>query len=222
MLSKATGKTRVVKPDKPSQNNIPRFEDKPSPPPSKRQKRDEHKEAPSTPPKFQSRPDNMYKFTSNAMDLTSPTRFSASGASPKSQRISNGFRTTSVGSNATPKKLVVRNFRTTTKTNPEEYFKTIWKELQDALEIVLDKDVKTISLEHLYRGVENICRQDEAPRLFKKLQARCMRHITDVADCLIASSESKSDTEVLKSVVESWTTWRRQMVSIRGFWRDPH
>lgn len=207
-----------MKSSRPRQQSSPQSPDKPSPSPNKKQKRHDHR-APSTPLKARIvPPDSMYKFSSNIIDLTSPNKPSPNG-SPSSRRSSNGIRTTNAAAVTAPKKLIVKNFRTATKSDPEQYFNSTWKELENALEVIFCKDVKSFSMEHLYKSVENICRQEKAARLFQKLQIRCRSHIASVKDSLSVLVKDKSDTEALERVVEAWTLWRRQMVSMISFRR---
>jgi hypothetical protein len=188
-----------------------RSDEKPSPSPSKRQKRD-HQETTSTPLRSQiMRPDDMYTFTSTVIDLTASPDKNVSGSPLR--KVSNGVRSTASTASSGPKKLLVKNFRTTTKSDPEQYYIKLWQELEDALDAIFTRDAKPFSMEHLYRGVENVCRQDKAPRLFQKLQVKCKQHITsNVRNSLVKAIEGKPNTEVLRITVEAWATWRRQMV----------
>ena len=199
--------------DQAHRSGLRNADEKPSPSPSKRQKRDHIQGAPTTPLKSQAtRPENMYSFTSNLVDLTSsPTKTSPGSPSPR--KITNGVRLTNAAPTNGAKRLVVKNFKKTTKSDPEEYFGQVWTQLNDALEAIFTRDVKPFSMEQLYRGVENVCRQNYAPSLFRKLQAKCKNHIvTNVNGSLVKSSEGKSDTDVLKAITDAWATWRRQMV----------
>ena len=107
----------------------------------------------------------------------------------------------------------MKNFKKTSKADPDQYFNQIWNQLDEALEAIFSRDVKPFSMEQLYRGVENICRQDRAAALFQKLQAKCSEHIVKrVKSILVDLAEGKSDTDVLGATTDAWATWRRQVV----------
>ena len=197
--------------------SLGRSDEKPSPSPSKRQKRDHLHEAPSTPLRSQiMRPENMYSFTSNIIDLTSSPAKSPAG-SPTSRRTTNGIQLADVTPSNGTKKLVVKNFKKTSKSDPDQYFNQVWGQLDEALEAIFSRDVKPFSMEQLYRGVENICRQDRAAALFQKLQAKCSEHIViRVKNVLVDLAKGKSDTDVLSATTDAWQTWRRQVVGSRA------
>ena len=208
---------RQDKPDQATRSGLRQADEEPSPSPTKRQKRDHASGAPSTPLKSQiMRPENMYSFTSNTIDLTTSPAKSSPG-SPSPRKITNGIRlTNAVPTNGT-KKLFVKNFKKTSKSDPEQYFNQVWTQLDEALEAIFSRDVKPFSMEQLYRGVENTCRQNYAASLFRKLQAQCKKHIvTNVNSILVKSSEGKSDVGVLKATTEAWALWRRQMVILKS------
>ena len=158
----------------------------------------------------------MYSFTSNIIDLTaSPTKSPA--GSPLSRKTSNGIRPTNAMQSNGTKKLIVKNFKKSTKSDPDQYFNQVWVQLDEALEAIFSHDIKPFSMEQLYRGVENICRQGKAPTLFQKLQAKCKDHILKkVKASIIDMADGRSDTDTLNVTVEAWATWRRQLTTIRS------
>lgn len=190
-----------------------KFDEKHSPSPSKRQKRG-HDSGTSSALRTQiMRPDGMYSFTSNVIDLTSSPDKSPSG-SPLQRKTINGVRSSTAATSAAPKKLFVKNFRKTTQSDPEQYYNQVWKQLDDALEAIFSRDVKPFSMEQLYRGVENVCRQERAPQLFGRLKAKCREHVSKtIRSSLISLSEAQTNTQVLASTTEMWANWRRQMAS---------
>ena len=77
-----------------------------------------------------------------------------------------------------PKKLIVKNLKPTPRHDPEKYFNQVWGQVDTALTTIFAEDTAKYSLEELYRGVENVCRQNWAAELSKRLRTRCTEHIT--------------------------------------------
>jgi Cullin family len=156
--------------------------------------------------------ENMYSFQSNVIDLTSspPRRL---GASPQQQRPSNG--TKPVGTSNTPsgaKKLVVKNLKQPPKHDPEKYLNQVWAQVDSALITIFSDDTEKYSLEELYRGVENVCRQNWAAELSKRLRGRCTDHIISVVKPRTLQSKSAEPGQILAKVVNEWLRWRKQNV----------
>src|SRR5258708_4378141 len=70
------------------------------------------------------------------------------------------------------KKLAVKNFRTQAKADPQLYLNQVWEKLDAALTVVFKNEKITFSLEELYRGVENLCRQGHAEEVCLRLQKK--------------------------------------------------
>ena len=158
------------------------------------------------------RPDAMYKFESNVIDLTgsSPTQ---SGASPNKWRSTNIGRLTTSASGAGIKKLTVKNLKHNPSSNPDRYYCHIWSQLGGALDAIFSQNTKPFSMEELYRGVENICRQDKAPYLFNELELRCKRHVTEeIRPLLVKNTQDYTNEQALRSITEAWAVWRQQVV----------
>ena len=111
------------------------------------------------------------------------------------------------------RKLVVKNLRKTPRASPEQYFSRIWDQLDAALSAIFADEKVPYSLEELYRGVENLCRQDRAPILFQKLLEKCKHNITTrVKEPLVAGASSLHNSDLLGVVVEAWSRWSSQLV----------
>lgn len=151
---------------------------------------------------------DMYSFSSNVVDLTSSPS-SRGAASPQQARVVNVTRTNASSGSTGPKKLVVKNFKSTPRKDPGRYCTQVWAQISKALDTIFAQDEKPFSLEELYRGVENVCRQNEAPRMFDWLQQRCVAHVTTLVEPLRMAVGSGSE---IRAVTEAWATWRRQMV----------
>ncbi|MCJ1401029.1 hypothetical protein MMC11_004241 [Xylographa trunciseda] len=158
--------------------------------------------------------ENMYTFSSTSangstvVDLTgSPT------SSPRKNSVSQRRPINSVSQTGT-KKLVVKNFRKTPKSNPDQYFNTVWDQLDQALSAIFRHE--KIPLEELYRGVENVCRQGKAPALFQKLSERCEDNVIEnlTAPLVKTVSDGSTPIELLRAAIKAWTTWREQISTI--------
>jgi hypothetical protein len=122
-------------------------------------------------------------------------------------------------SNFTPhtgaKKIVVKNLRTGPRLNQDSYFEKVWMQLDAALTAIFDGGKPDVSLEELYKGAENVCRQGRAALLAKKLQERCREHVSGrVRDTLLARAGDGTNLDTLRAVVDAWTTWLARLVRI--------
>jgi hypothetical protein len=122
-------------------------------------------------------------------------------------------------SNFTPhsgaKKLVVKNLRVIPRLDQEKYFEKIWSQLDAALTAIFNDEKPSQSLEELYKGSENVCRQGKAADLAKKLQDRCQGHIAGkILESLLAKMAEVEEVDMLRSVEAAWRAWNARLVSI--------
>lgn len=114
-----------------------------------------------------------------------------------------------------PRKLKVRNLRTSSKNKAEEYFNNTWKTLDTALSSIFAREKIKDSMEELYRGVENICRSDRSPQLFEKLQTRMEDYVsTDLQKEVCKMAQGQEVVGVARVVEEGWRQWSKQLVSV--------
>lgn len=157
--------------------------------------------------------EKMYSFpaknkgSNGFIDLTTSPQ-----SSP--QKI-NGVRTSRMSLNpqAGAKKLVVKNFKTQNKFDPAKYFEQEWQRLNDALGIIFSNGKINFSLEELYRGVENLCKQGRGPDLCIRLQERCRDSLESDLKIPLLTKTSATDVDVLRAVLSTWATWNGQFVS---------
>lgn len=152
--------------------------------------------------------ENMYSFpsTAPAIDLsTSPT-------STKVRRPSSNTRPNVFAPQIGAKKLVVKNLRTITKTDPDRFCTRTNVQLDEAITAIFAGDRPGFSNEELYRGAENICKLGKAESLATKLQERCNTHILEEVRQPLLAKAGQSNVEVLKVVLPAWTSWLKQMV----------
>ncbi|KAL4973159.1 hypothetical protein BDW66DRAFT_162335 [Aspergillus desertorum] len=123
-------------------------------------------------------------------------------------------------SNFTPhtgaKRLVVKNLRTGPRLNQDSYFDKIWGQLDAALSAIFSGGKPEISLEELYKGAENVCRQGRAAVLSKRLQERCRQHVAGkLHGSLVDKARMAPNIDTLRSVVEAWKVWQSMLVTVR-------
>lgn len=129
---------------------------------------------------------------------------------------------TSRPSNFTPhtgaKKLVVKNLKAIPRFDQGQYFEKVWSQLDAALTAIFDNQKPAHSLEELYRGAENVCRQGKAPILAKRLRDRCEGYISGkLLGHILSKVEAGSDVDVLWAVEDAWSGWNSRLVSFFFF-----
>ena len=163
---------------------------------------------------------NMYHFEPSRpkpgiVDLTSSPP--SGSARPRNTSFSAQPRKPTFNPHSGPKKLVVKNLRTTPRVDPQQYFERVWKQQDSALAASFNDDKIPYSLEELYKGAENVCRQGKAPELYTRLRQKCKEHLEGQITENLKETASKSETDVavLKAFVEAWAKWQRQLLTIR-------
>lgn len=157
---------------------------------------------------------SMYSFparnkqnTTNVIDLTdSPT------ASPSPRKPSRPARN-SYNPNLGAKKIIVKNLRTAPSSNPQQYFEQTWQKLDVSLDSIFCTKQIPYSMEELYKGAENVCRQGYSADLCARLEEKAQIYAGTLQNLLLKNINSAS-AEVLQGVVNAWSTWSKQMVSI--------
>ena len=111
------------------------------------------------------------------------------------------------------KRLLVKNLRTEPRLNQDSYFDKVWARLDAALAAVFESRRPDVSLEELYKGAENVCRQGRAAVLAKKLQDRCREYVSGkLHRVLVSKAENGSDA--LRAVVDAWSAWNLKLVCV--------
>lgn len=164
---------------------------------------------------------SMYNFASRpaahgVIDLTSPN------GSPRKQqrRISVGAKVENAPSPHGPKRLAVKNFRTTAKSDSSQFVDKTTKQLDEALTSIFSDRRPALSNEELYKGCENLCRLGRAPELARILKDRCKEHVSaTLKDPLLEGAHGKNIT-VLRAVLTAWSKWMKQVVCTQA--PSPH
>jgi hypothetical protein len=111
------------------------------------------------------------------------------------------------------RKLVVRNLRKEPRLDQDSYFDKVWAQLDAALTAIFDNKTPDNSLEELYKGGENVCRQDRADLLAKNLRRRCKDFVDGkMRQSLLEKAKSTSDVDTLRAVMEAWDSWHSKLV----------
>jgi cullin 4 len=179
-------------------------------PRSKRQKL-----RPSSPANERLPATSMYSFparnktnASNVIDLTDSPNASPSPRKPLKPARSN------YNPNLGPKKIVVKNLRTVPRADPHQYLDQTWTKLAVSLDAIFcDKDIP-YSMEELYKGAENVCRQGHSAELCGRLEQKAKTYAGILQKSLLQGIDSES-TVVLQEVVNAWSTWSKQMVCVK-------
>lgn len=158
---------------------------------------------------------SMYSFparnkqnTSNVVDLTdSPT------ASPSPRKALKPARN-SYNPNLGAKKIVVKNLRTVRTANPQQYFEQTWQKLDVSLDSIFGNKEIPHSMEELYKGAENVCRQGNSADLCGRLEEKAQIYAGSTQQLLLKNINSAS-AAVLQEVVNAWFTWSKQMVGTK-------
>lgn len=164
---------------------------------------------------------NMYHFESNrpkAKDVVDLTGSPPSGSSrPRNTSFSAQPRAPAFNPHQGPRKLVVKNLRTTPRADPQQYFEKVWAQQDSALSASFQDDKVSYSLEELYKGAENVCRQGRAPEIYKRLKQKCKEHLEGPTTKSLkqTASSSESDVTVLEAFEKAWSKWQRQLLTIR-------
>jgi cullin-4 len=188
----------------------------PSSPGGKRQKLHTAPHAPSpSAPSDTLRAESMYNFPSRhrpssgtAIDLTdSPT----SSPSPR-RSIPRSKAPANFNPHLGAKKIVVKNLRTTPRSDPKQYLNQTWEKLDKSLDAIFGDTKIPYSLEELYRGVENVCRQGYAAELCGRLEEKAETYASGTVKARQLGDLQKSNVDMLEAVVTAWKVWNRHMV----------
>jgi cullin-4 len=162
---------------------------------------------------------NMYHFPSKKGSTPSSAEVVDISSSPdnspaKAIGQKNGLRksTPNAHANAGPKKLLVKNFKPTRKVDPKVFLDQTWQKVNSALETIFHQGQIDFSLEELYRGVENLCRQGLAKDAKERLVAKCRDYVGGTLKAKVKETVGRTDVDVLRAALQAWAIWNEQMV----------
>ena len=158
---------------------------------------------------------NVPRKASEVIDLTESPGDEPFKLSPTPRKSTGHVRRTNLKPQGGPKKLVVKNLKKASQTDPQQYYNHVWSQLEAALSAIFVDGPMPYSLEELYKGVESLCRQDRASAVYKQLREKCRHNVSvRVLDPLIHDSLSAKPMDVLAIVVKAWLTWTIQLVAL--------
>ncbi|KAJ5690141.1 hypothetical protein N7462_004533 [Penicillium macrosclerotiorum] len=166
-------------------------------------------------------PTKMYNFSGSPPKNGAAFVRNMPGAATKApfikpQAVNPSARQNNFSPHAGAKKLVVKNLRTGPRANHEPYFDKTWAQLDAALSAIFDGRKPNSSLEELYKGAENICRQERASLLAKRVQERCKDYVAGkLRDNLVTRAGGGTDVDTLRAVIEAWSVWHSRLITVR-------
>jgi cullin-4 len=170
----------------------------------------------------------MYHFPSKRAAIPSGAEVVEIGSSPdnspaKANGQRNGMRKVAPNMQAIggPKRLLVKNFKPTRKVDPKAFLDQTWQKLDKALDTIFAQGKVDFSLEELYRGVENVCRQGMAKDIKDRLVAKCREYMSASMKAKVKESLGRSNVEVLRATLQAWAVWNGQVVGSAILSRKP-
>ena len=170
-------------------------------------------------------PEKMYNFTSSVtrtnndvIDLTTSSNGSPSKTPLVLKKPHGIVRPTNFTPHTGAKRLVVKNLRKTPRSSLEQYLDQTWEQLNAALDAIFNDQKVPNSFEELYKGVENLCKQDKAPEIYSRLKERCKQYVSGkLKEPLVTRARNGEDVDVLRAVVGAWSTWNAHLVVVPEF-----
>jgi cullin-4 len=91
----------------------------------------------------------------------------------------------------------------------EESFNKLWASLEEAVRAIHNSRPVSMSLEILYKNVENICSEDKSSRLYLALKLLCEEHIRNEVPKL--TTDMNDQLEYLRLLNVNWQGYCSQM-----------
>lgn len=159
---------------------------------------------------------DMYSFPSKRASVSNGKEVIDMTSSPDNSpaKPRNGIMSKAVpnmGANAGPKRLMVKNFRPVRKVDPKAFLEQTWQKIDAALDTIFKQDKIDFSLEELYRGVENLCRQNMARDVKERLVRKCKEYVGGALKTKVKESLNRTNVDVLRATLQAWSTWHDQI-----------
>ncbi|KAI5238681.1 Cullin-domain-containing protein [Aureobasidium subglaciale] len=142
----------------------------------------------------------MYSFSTKVLSGNSPD---VSTNRRVAGRLNKGFQPKTGNT-----KLVVKTLKPQPVWDANKYFEDTWAQLDRALHVIFTQAKVDFSMEELYRGAENLCRQKKADALYARLSSRCKQYVRGPMKTALLSKQGQSNLQVLEDVVKTWTLWK--------------
>jgi cullin-4 len=163
----------------------------------------------------------MYHFPSKRASLPGNTDVVDITSSPdnspaKANGQRNGTRKAApnMHANSGPKRLLVKNFKPIRKVDPKAFLDQTWQKIDKALDTIFRQGDIDFSLEELYRGVENLCRQNMAKDVKERLNTKCKDYVGGSLKMKVKESIGRQNVDVLRATLQAWAIWNGQMVRL--------
>jgi cullin 4 len=114
------------------------------------------------------------------------------------------------------RRLVIKNLRTTSRKDIDEYYESTWADLDAALTSIFNREQPASPLEVLCRGVEAICRRGRAERLSKLVKDRSKAYLEKRLLPVIEREAGPGNVDTLRTVYKFWTMWNEQSVMMNA------
>jgi hypothetical protein len=125
------------------------------------------------------------------------------------------------------KKITIKNLKSTPDSVPAAYFQQTTQKLQRAVSTILVEGTLSDSLEELYRGVENLVRENKGPQLYEMLQESCRQFVSENmrrnVERRIAGSVGiggDGGVRAVECIESAWGKWTSQLVVSTGDFLD--
>ncbi|KAF2260157.1 Cullin-domain-containing protein [Lojkania enalia] len=153
----------------------------------------------------------MYHFPNKRAEVVEIS--SSPENSPAKPTPQNSARklTPNMHANGAPKRMLVKNFKPARKVDPKQFLDQVWAKVDKAMDTVLKQEKIDFSLEELYRGVENLCRQGLAKDVCERLVAKCKGYIKGPLKEKVKEMLGRESVDVLRGTLNAWATWADQM-----------
>jgi len=120
------------------------------------------------------------------------------------------------------RRLVIKNLRPASSAraaDEERYYERTWAELQAGLRAMFASRPPAQPFERLCRGVQDVCLNGQAEKLFLTLGGMCESHLNGhVLGTILAEAKGLGEVDVLRIVLRQWSTWFKQSVSLAPDW----
>jgi hypothetical protein len=112
------------------------------------------------------------------------------------------------------RKITIKNLKSTPDSVPAAYFQQTALKLQQAVSAILLEGTLGDSLEELYRGVENLVRENRGHELYQMLQNSCRAFVANDLLLSIKAGISSLDagTRAVECIDEAWAKWTSKLV----------
>lgn len=117
------------------------------------------------------------------------------------------------------RKITIKNLKSTPDSVPAAYFQQTSAKLGRAVDTILSEGALTDSLEELYRGVENLVRENKGSELYDMLQTKCREFVAgglrrNVERGIAGSIGIGEDCGIgaVECVESAWGKWTSQLV----------